>query len=586
VSASIQPASGLSAWRIVVIGLVAVLSAGIGVALGGFLLNGRDTGALGASASYVPADAPFYVELRVEPSAEQDAALRELLGRFPPIEGIDLDRPLYSQLGELIDEQLAAEGETDLSWSEDVAPWFDGRLALGVTDLPIDELTQSTDPMAEPPVPGMIAIVGVTDRGAAQATLDRLTEESEAQGLETIVSEHRGVSVYEVSDEQGAYALTDDVLLIGPDTASVTSALDTAADPTQALAGDDGVAAMVAELPDDCLAFITYDLTELLSAGFAEAEGSSDAAIAAFQALMEHQPMRGAMAISAAGDRIAGDAVSEASTGPFAVENVDRGLAEEVPGDALYYAEGGNIGAALAAYIEAGKLAAAEDPAAAEQIDTAEAALGAELEGMVVWIDDGAMVGGWNGSESYAGLVLIPNDMDSAERRIAQLVTFANLATLDPSTGISVEESDVAGTTVATIRWAGPEGEPVEGFGEPIDVTLQVAVTDDRVVLGYGETFVGRVLELDPSASLATEPRFTEAVADLGPVANAGVAWVDLVGVREAIETSLEPMIEMIDPEGSYTTEILPWLMPLDRAVTVTTLEGELLVQRSALLIR
>jgi hypothetical protein len=296
--------------------------------------------------------------------------------------------------------------------------------------------------------------------------------------------------------------------------------------------------------------------------------------------------MRGAMAISAAGDRIAGDAVSEAPTGPFAVENVDRGLASEVPGDALYYAEGGNIGVALAAYIEAGKLAAAEDPAAAEQIDTAEAALGAELEEMVAWIDDGALVAGWNSSEPYAGLVLIPNDMDSAERRIAQLVTFANLATLDPSSGISVEESDVAGTTVATIRWADPSGEPVEAFAEPIDVTLQVAVTDDRVVLGFGESFVGRVLELDPAASLATEPRFTEAVADLGPVANAGVAWVDLVGVREAIETSLEPMIEMIDPDGSYTTEILPWLMPLDRAVTVTTLEGELLVQRSALLVR
>ena len=585
-SASVQPASGVSAWRIVVIGLVAVLAAGIGVALGGFLLNGRDTGALGASASYVPADAPFYVELRVEPSAEQDAALRELLGRFPPIEGIDLDGPLYEQVVELIDAQLAAEGETDLRWSEDVAPWFDGRVALGVTDLPIDELTQPADPMAEPPVPGMIAVVGVTDRAAAQATLDRLTEESEAQGLETTVSEHRGVSVYEVADEQGAYALTDDALLIGPDTASVTSALDTAADPSQALAGDDGVAAMVAELPDDWLAFVTYDLTDLLSAGFAEAEGSSDAAIAAFQALMEHQPMRGAMAISAAGDRIAGDAVSEAPTGPFAVENVDRGLASEVPGDALYYSEGGNIGAALAAYIEAGKLAAAEDPAAAEQIDTAEAALGAELEEMVAWIDDGALVAGWNSSEPYAGLVLIPNDMDSAERRIAQLVTFANLATLDPSSGISVEESDVAGTTVATIRWADPNGEPVEAFAEPIDVTLQVAVTDDRVVLGYGETFVGRVLELDPSASLASEPRFTDAVADLGPVANAGVAWVDLVGVREAIETSLEPMIEMIDPEGSYATEILPWLMPLDRAVTVTTLEGELLVQRSALLIR
>jgi hypothetical protein len=583
VSASIRPTSGLSAWRVIVIGLVAVLSAGIGVALGGFLINGRDAGALGTSASYVPADAPLYVELRVQPSAEQDDALRELLGRFPPIEGIDLTRPLYDQLGEMLDEEIAEEGDLELTWSEDIGPWFDGRVAFGVTDVPIDELARPTDPMAELPEPGMIVVVGVADRAAAQSTLDRLAEEAEAQGLETSVSEHGGVSIHVVADEQGAYALTDDALLIAPDAESVIAALDTAADPSQAIGGDEAVAAMVAELPDDWLAFVSYDFSEILAAGFAEAEGSSTAAVSAFRALMEHQPMRGAMAISAAGDRIAGDAVSEAPTGPFAVENVDRGLASEVPGDALYYAEGGNIGAALAAYIEAGKLAAAEDPTAAEQIDTAEAALGAELEEMVAWIDDGAIAAGWNGDEPYAGLVLVPNDVDAAERRIAQLVTFANLATLDPTSGVSVDESEVAGTTVATIRWEDPAAVPIEGVPVPTGVSVQVAVTEDRAIIGFGESFVGRVLELDPAASLAVEPRFADAVAELGPVANAGVAWVDLAGVVQAVESALADELEDL---GMYETEIRPWLQPLDRAVTVTTLEGELLVQRSALLIR
>jgi hypothetical protein len=117
----------------------------------------------------------------------------------------------------------------------------------------------------------------------------------------------------------------------------------------------------------------------------------------------------------------------------------------------------------------------------------------------------------------------------------------------------------------------------------PTGVSVQVAVTEDRAIIGFGESFVGRVLELDPSASLAVEPRYADVVADLGPAANAGVAWADLAGIVEAVESALGDELQVF---GMYETEIRPWLQPLDRAVTVTTLEGELLVQRSALLIR
>ena len=584
-SASVRSTAGVTAWRAIVIGLVGVLSVGIGVALGGFLLDTRSSGAIGSAATYVPGDAPFYVEMRIEPSAEQDAALRQFLGHFPPIEGIDLGRPLYDQLGELIDEKLAEHEDIELSWADDVAPWFDGRVAIGVTDIPIDDLSRPTDPMADPPIPGMILVVGVSDASAAQATLDRLTAEAAEQGLETSTTEHSGVTIHVTEEDQGAYALTDDALLIAPTADDVTGALDVADDPSASLGGDDRMTAMAGELPDDWLAFATYDFTELVAASFAEVEGT--AAADAFAALMEHQPMRGAMALSAAGDRLAGDAVSEAPTGPLAVENTDRDLAAEVPGDALYFSDGGNIGASLEAFIEAGKLTAAEDAATAEQIETAEAALGAELEELVAWIDQGALAAGWSGTEPYAGFVLVPSDMDAAERRIGQLLTFANLATLDPSSGVSIDEADVAGTTVTTIRWQDPNAADVEVFAAPLEgISIQVALTDDRALLGLGESFVDRVLELDPADSLASEPRFADAVADLGPAANVGVAWIDLAGLRESIEAAVEPMLGFLDPESAYETEVQPWLLPLDRAVTVTHLEGDLLVQRSVLLVR
>ncbi len=578
-SASVRAAPGLSAWRIAVIGLVAILSTGIGVALGGFLLNARP-GALGTAARYVPADAPFYIEMRLEPSADQDSALRELLGRFPAIEGVDLERPLYDQLVEMIDEEASVE-VADLSWAEDVAPWFGGTVAFGVTDIPLEAMGEM-DPMAEAPLPDMVVVIGVTDAEAARGTIERVA--SEQPEMETTSSEHRGVTVHALTSGDGAYAVTDDALLLAPTAEGVTAALDTAADSQLRLADAPGIAEMAAQLPSDWLAVATYDFTEVLAASFEQLEGDASADV--FRSLMADQPMRGALAVSASGDRFSMDSVSEAPTGDFAVQNAERGLAAEVPADALYFSDGGNIGTGLAAFIGAMTEAAAADPAVAEQIATAESALGADLEEMVSWIGDGAVVAGWDGSEPYAGMVLVPKDVAAAQRRIGQLVTFAGLGSMDPSSGITVDEGEVAGETVTTITWNDPNAMEMEGMPVPTGISFQVSVTDDRALIGLGQTFVGRVLELDAADSLASQPRFADAVADLGPAANTGVAWLDLAGTLEAVEAAIGPMLDAFDPEGAYEAEIKPWLLPLDRMVTVTVLEGDTLVQRSALLLK
>lgn len=584
-SASIQPAPGIGAWRLLVIGLVAALAIGIGVAAGGFLLTDRAPG-VGTAASYVRADAPFYIEMRLEASAAQDAALRELLGRFPPIDGLDLDRPLFAQLGELVDQELAKQDEVELSWADDVEPWWDGRLTLAVTDFPFEALAIPTDPMApmsEPPMPGMIVVLGVTDRAAADELAARVRAEATEDGAQSTETAHAGTTI--VASADGAYAITDDALLFAPSSADVETALDTHADPEAGIGAALDLAGMSAHLPDDWLAFGVYDLTDIMAASLAAGGEEAAAMSAAFDSLLEHQPMRGAMAVSASGDRLAMDAVSAAPTGPFAVENADRGLAAEVPGDALYYAESGNIGAALTALMQTLKEAAATQPEAAEQIATAEAALGADLEDLVTWIDDGAIVAGWDGTAPYGGLVLVPNDVAAAERRLGQLATFAGLAGMDPSSGVSVSEDEIAGTRVTTIRWEDPNSTEMEGMMVPTGVAIQYAVTDDRALVGIGETFVGRALELDAADSLAMEPRFSEAIEELGGATNAGAAWLDLAGAREAITTAMAGWIGVMDSEGIFEREVEPWLLPLDRMVAVSVLDGDLLISRSALLL-
>jgi hypothetical protein len=580
---SVSPPVRMPAWRIAVIGLVAALAVGIGVAAGATLLAQRTAG-VGSGASYVPADAPFFVELRLDPSAAQDAALRELLGRFPPIEGVDLDLPLYAQVADHLDELLLEQG-AEVSWADDVAPWFDGHVAMALTDIPAAMMEPPADPMAMPPVPEFVVLLGVTDAAAAAEGIDRILGQAGEGAPSFTESQHLGFTIRSAEDDEGAYALTDDQLVVASDADGVRAALDRHAAGTDTLADMAEITRLTDALPADWLAFVTYDMTELMAEAFGQSAELTPGLAGAFDSLMEHQSLRGAMAVSTSGDRLLLDAATDPATGPFAPVNADRGLADEVPGDALYYSEAGNLGIALAAMIESLTQAMAATPDGEEQLRTVEAALGANPTELVSWIDDGAIAIGHDGSQPYGGMILVPNDVEAAESRLGQLGSLAALGALDPESGISVDVAEVAGVSVTTIRWEAPEEATAFMLPIPAGLVVEYAVTDDRALIGFGDAFVRRVLELAEADSLAAVPRYADAVAGLGGAENAGVAWLDLAGTREALESSVGPLLDSVDPTGDYDAVVRPWLIPLDRIVSVSRLEGEVFVQRGALLV-
>lgn len=572
------------AWRIVVMGVVGILAVAIGVAAGTFLLTAR-TAAVGAGAAYVPAGAAIYAEIRLQPSDQQDAALRELLGHFPPIEGVDLDQPLHDQLTDRLDELLAGEG-VEVSWSEDVAPWFDGRVAFALTEFPASAMTMPMDPMAVPEVPPTIVLLGVTDAAAAEASIDRFIAEAGDGALNFTETQHAGVTIRVAKgSDAGAYALTEDQLLIGTDVDTVKVALDTHAGGTDTLAEVADMARLAAALPSDWLAFTTFDLTGMTAAAFAGDPTVSPEVVAAFETLMEHQSLRAAIAVTASGDRLRIDAAADPPTGPLAVENAVRGLAAEVPADALYYSDAGNLGTTLAAVIEPIKELVASEPEGEEQLRLVEAALGADVEEFVSWIGDGAMVIGFDGSQPYGGMVIVPTDVEAAERRLGQLASVAGLGALDPSSGVTVTEEEVDGVTVTSIRWEDPNAMPSPMLPVPTGIVVEFAVTDARALIGIGDSFVERALGLVEADALASQARYTDAIAQVGGSDNAGVTWFDFSGTREAIEVVLGSMLPMVDPSGLYESEIKPWLEPLDRFVAVSRLEGDVLMQRAALIV-
>ena len=460
-----QTTTSTPAWRAAVIGIVAVLAVGIGIAVGAFLMGARDA-AIGSGASYVPATAPIYFEVRLEPSEAQDAALREFLGRFPEIEGVDLSQPLYGQLTEMLDEMVAATG-TDLSWSADVEPWFDGRVGVALLEFPDEALDPA---MPETEVFGStsaVVLVAITDPVAAQTSLERIFAESDAPVTFTD-QEHAGVTIHVDEESSAAYAVTDDQLLVATSADDIVAALDAHANSSSTLSEADSITALTDALPDEWLVFGIYDFTDALASAFSGPAAASPGADI-MRDLMANQSLRGAMALTVDGDRVSLPMVSDAPTGAFTVTNADRGLADEVPGDALYYAEGGNVGESLSSFVRTFKEMMGTMPDGAGQLDMAESALGGNLEELVEWVGDVATVGGFDGEQPWGGAIIVPTDMEAARRTMDRLETFAGLATLDPSIGITVDQRDVEGVEITSLTWQDPNGpaptQPSEADG-------------------------------------------------------------------------------------------------------------------------
>jgi hypothetical protein len=562
-------ARGFSAWRAAVIGLVAVLAVAIGAVAANFLVSARSIGA-GPAAAYVPADAPVYFEWRVIPSAEQDAALRALLARFP-IPDFDPDQPLTDQWASLLDEALAGSN-AEFSWSEDIATWFDGRVAVALTDASL--VTATSMQTATPP--GMLVLVGVTDVPAAETFVERMRGKS---GQEFSSIEHEGTTIWSANDGFGgtwSYAIASDQLLFAPTADDIADALDRAGG-GDSFAASQELGRLSAGLPADWLMFGLVN-NEALIAGMRDDAMLTTPEMAPLFDAIQGQSAQALVTVVVTAEGVVMDGAASPPTGVYAAANAERELAAQVPNDVLYFADGGNLGPILAEYAAALKTAAAEDPSVADGLDQAEAVLGAELEELVSWIGAGAIAIGYDGEEPYGGLVLDASDPDAAATRVEGLLSLARLSVMDPSIGITVTESTVGEVEVTTIHWEDPAAAGGFSMLPVTGASLQVAVDGDRVLIGVGERFVTRVLELDAADSLAQSERFATAIGDLGGTNNAGSVWLDLRGAREAVEAAVPA--EMLSGFVDYEAEIKPWLVPFDYVASVSRLDDERVLTR------
>jgi hypothetical protein len=559
-------------WAAWVLAAALVLAAGIGAVLATFVLTPRG-GAAAAAADYVPASATAYAEVRLDLPGDQRTMLEQLLGHFS---GVDVATVLDGGLDSALDQAMQSDGST-FSYTGDLKPWMNGQLAMAVLGAP--SMTGGI-----PQTPPVLLLVGTKDATAASsfvdkalaqlpASVNRSTETYRGQTITTWTETGMSSSLGGKTVTMGVTVTTDQVI-IGIGAGTVKTALDVNAGSTPALANRPAFTSGLARLPTDRVMTFAVDPSAMLG----ELQGAIASQVpnaSPLVALMTSATPTFAMGSARfEGSQLVMDGVTTLpSSGAM---SPPPAMAADVPGDAIFYAAKAKVGSRLADMLDA-LTASASGTAESDALKQVETFLGGNLSSLVSWIGDAAVAAGEYQGSPYVGIVITPTDASQASLRLLQLQGLLQLAGQDSTSGLHVSVTDAqhAGAKVTTITLTDDPSVPAWAR------SIQWTVTDSKVVIGLGDTFVERVLDLTAADSLAGQSRFKDAAAAAGGSAGSVAAWLDLAALRTAVMDAAGS-----SPVSMFSANVSQWLDPLDYAVSVEQVSGTTATGRAIIAVK
>ncbi|MBA2253736.1 MAG: DUF3352 domain-containing protein [Chloroflexi bacterium] len=517
--------------------------------------------------SYLPASTVAYYEMRLDLPGDQREKVAGFLAHFPGF----ADRTTLDQgIGQSLDKLLTEATKGRYTYTGDVKPWFSGQLSVAMLEYPQQP---SLDPTAAAPkIPRVVAVVGVQDRVKAQVTLDKIRAEV-APGTATFASTSRpdGTQVVTVTPANGgdgdggaSYALTSDAILVSSKVEDLNAALDRKAAGAETLGKDARFTAGLAKLRGDRVGLIYTDATAAYAqlASLAP-EGKPGNKLLTY--FLTKIPTISMSSVRFEGDRLVIDSINRAAPGATPGSGRDSGLTKRVPSDSLAYAElpdAGNFARELVTALKQDPLLQQAGPNVQQQITQIEGVLGTKLENYLDWLGNVVITGGLSDGQPAVALVASLTDENVAKQRITQLTTFAQLGA---GKAAKVTQQDYAGTQLTTIALA--SGSPLPG---DLPSSISYAIKDGAFILGWGEAYTKKLLDLKPEASLGQSQRFADVLKAAGGPATSGLIWVDLSGIRAIVEEKALPA----DFRDRYDKELKPFLVPLDQLIMVGIQDG------------
>lgn len=557
-SSAVTPASGhrgLWRWGVALVATVLLVVSGSGLVA--FAQSGA---AESKGPQFVPADAPAYVEVRLDRPDGQAEALAQFMTAFP---GFADAASFDLKADQVIDDLIESVTDGAMTYSGEVESFITGEMGLGLTDL--EAAMNGGDPL-------VIVGIAISDRAGAQSFLDLLLAD---QVADDDVTEETYGSADIVTDGSTSVAVTDEWILFGPDLDVVKVGVDTLDGTIPSLADSAEFTSAFSRVPPGHLgaaylnlqSFSSFvDMAGMMAAG----QSGMDMPTADLAALL---PTDMVAYLAADGDRMTLQAYVTPGEGTPDVAVGDSVLATLFPADTQLYLEtrelGTTIETALASVFEM------MDEETTQQVAPIESMLGEPLPTFLDFVSDAAVGAGLTSDGLWLGIAAEVEDEATANTRIERLLSIVRLASSGADSGVSVDETTVGDAAVTVITL--PIDDTMAGSGVPISVgdTISVSVADGTLLIGTGD-FVESALSGASVDSLGASAGYTDALA--GETVNTGVLYANI----SSLLSVLDPMISMMVPEWA---DIQPYATALDRMIAVGTADDDVLGARMTVIV-
>ena len=545
--------------RTLLVALIAavVVVVGGGAAAAFFMMRGSSEQLVG----FVPADADAFATVYLDPSAGQKVNLLALTEKFPDLgEG----ERLSTKVDDLLDQALTGSGLT----SQDVRPWLGSQIGVSM-DLDDDA------------TPHVAALIATTDPDAALAAMEKLPAADSVR-----LNNHDGVEVSVAADNQGAYAIVDDVLILASDETTVKRAIDAAHDTLPNLGDAQIYTDTLAGLPEGKLGVAYLNVEGLVEQFGSVMEASASLGAGGLGNLEAVESL--GMSVSAEAEGVAVDVAMNfdpAKLTPEMRENLaapdhDNTALAFVPADAFAVAAVQNADVSLGASLDAIE---EEAPDAAASID--QAGIRGFIEAMN---GDVALEAGPGTDGPVSGALLVGTD-DPAEMQ-AFLDTVAGFALqgLAQASGESqsapVGDFSIAQQAPPPLATEEYEGVTIASFEDPslraLGFAPAYAVMDGAGVVATSPEEIHQLIDTQAGGDdVRSAPLYDSATASVPT--QESVFFLDIHAIADTVRENLPP-----EEQAVYDQEVAPNLEPLTAFVVGGESDEEQQIVRMFLQIR
>lgn len=565
---------GLWRWTVALVATVALVVSGSGLVVFAQSGSGESKGP-----QFVPADAPIYIEARLDMPAGQDESLAQMLTAFPGF----ADAGMFdTKMNELI-AGVAGDGMPDGNIIGDA---LTGEIGIAMTDL---------ESALDNEEPTMLMGMAIADPDMAEAMTEALVT---GQALDGEISQEMLGDTTIVTDLSSSAAVYGDWMLFSNDADQLKAAIDVLDGNAPSLADDADFMAAFSRVPAARLGAAYVDLQAF--GGLIDSAGS----MASGQVGMELPlgdiaamlPLNMVAYLAAENDRLTLEAFMTPGDMTPDVPVGESDLANVFPADTQLYIELRELGS----MVETGLTGVAELMAEQQALAPADGGddgvlgdlsdldmlfsedspitsmLGVPLTQFLDVVEDAGIGAGMSSDGLWLGIAGELSDEALGATRMGKIATMVTLFGGDPAeTGISISTDMVGDVEVTTFTL--PMEEMVAGSGLSISVgdTISMAVADSTLLIGLGD-FVQSVLASDGSDSLGSSAGYIDALGE--DTVNGGVIYADI----SSLLTELDPMLQMMSPEWA---EIAPYATGLDRMIAVATADDEVVGARMSIIV-